>query len=280
MGRVMFTKAIVRKPGANFADGLTSVDFGVPDYAKALTQWEAYCAALESCGLALTVLEEDLAHPDSTFVEDAAVLTEHGAMLTRPGAASRSGEVEAIAPTVRLFYSNAVAIAAPGTLDGGDICEAVNDIGGDTGGDAGKDTGKDAGGHFFLGISKRTNEEGARQLAEHLAKEGFTCSTVDVRAMTTILHLKSGISYIGDNVLVVMEEMADRPEFAGYDLLRVPEEESYGANCVRVNDRVLVADGYPWLTGELRRRGFDPLILDMSEFRKMDGGLSCLSLRF
>jgi dimethylargininase len=103
--------------------------------------------------------------------------------------------------------------------------------------------------------------------------------------MTSILHLKSGISYIGpgkvgESTLVVMEEMADWPEFSGFDLLPISKEESYGANCVRVNDRVLVAKGYPKLFEELLRRGYDPLELDMSEFRKMDGGLSCLSLRF
>lgn len=261
----MFTNAIVRRPGSNFAEGLTSVDLGVPEYGKVLEQWKAYCAALESCGLTLTHLDADLRYPDSTFVEDAAVLTPHGAMLTRPGAASRLGEVEAIADTVRGFYPEAAQIREPGTLDGGDICEA--------------------GKHFFLGISHRTNEEGARQLAEHLRKEGYTSSCVDVRGMTSILHLKSGISYIGpgpagEETLVVMEEMAGLAEFAGYDLLRVSATESYAANCVRVNERVLVADGYPEMTEELRRCGFDPLVLEMSEFQKMDGGLSCLSLRF
>jgi len=265
----LFTNAIVRVPGSNFADGLTTVALGVPEYAKALEQWEGYCAALEACGLILTRLEADLAHPDSTFVEDAAVLTPHGAMLTRPGAESRLGEVAAIAATVRGFYPEAAQIAAPGTLDGGDICEAQ----------AG------SGGHFFLGLSHRTNEEGARQLAEHLRREGYTSSCVDVRVMTSILHLKSGISYIGpgpagEETMTVMEEMADWPEFAAYDLLRVSAEESYAANCVRVNDRVLVAAGYPKLVEELVRRGYDPLVLDMSEFQKMDGGLSCLSLRF
>lgn len=265
MGENVFHQAIVRRPGANFADGLTTVDFGAPNLELVVEQWEAYCVALRRCGLVLTELGADLKHPDSTFVEDAAVLTEHGAMLTRPGAASRLGEVAAIAPVVRGFYPEAAEILEPGTLDGGDICEA--------------------GRHFFLGISLRTNEYGAKQLAAHLAKEGFTSSLVDVRGMTSILHLKSGISYIGpgpagEATLVVMEEMADWPAFADYDLLRVPEEESYAANCVRVNDRVLVAEGYPQTTEELRRRGFDPLVLDMSEFRKMDGGLSCLSLRF
>jgi dimethylargininase len=261
----LFTQAIVRKPGNNFENGLTTVDFGIPDHALTLRQWEAYCAALIECGLTLTTLEADLRYPDSTFVEDAAILTPHQAVLTRPGAGSRSGEVEAIAPTIRHFYPMAAQLTAPGTLDGGDICEA--------------------GTHFFLGLSHRTNEEGARQLAGHLAREGYTVSTVDVRHMTSILHLKSGISYIGpgpsgENTLVVMEEMADWPAFAGFDLLRVAESESYGANCVRVNDRVLIATGHPQLADELRRRGYDPLELDMSEFRKMDGGLSCLSLRF
>ena len=265
LGENVFTRAIVRRPGENFAEGLTTVALGVPEFARAMEQWEAYCEALRSCGLILTELEADLRYPDSTFVEDAAVLTAHGAMLTRPGAASRLGEVEAIAGTVRGFYPEAARIEAPGTLDGGDICEA--------------------GRHFFLGLSHRTNEEGARQLAEHLRREGFTSSTVDVRGMTSILHLKSGISYIGDGTLVVMEEMAEWGAFHGpdaprFDLLRVSAEESYAANCVRVNDRVLVAAGYPRFEAELRARGFDPLVLEMSEFRKMDGGLSCLSLRF
>ena len=265
----MFQYAIVRRPGSNFAEGLTSVDVGVPEYPRVLEQWTAYCAAVEACGLSVTRLDADLEHPDSTFVEDIAVLTPLSqggtAMLTRPGAASRLGEVAAIAGAVKGFYPEAAQIEAPGTLDGGDICEA--------------------GSHFFLGISKRTNEEGARQLAEHLAGLGFSTSLVDVREMTSILHLKSGISYIGpgnagESTLVVMEEMADWPQFAGFDLLRVSALESYGANCVRVNDRVLVAKGYPRMVDELRRRGFAPLELDMSEFRKMDGGLSCLSLRF
>ena len=256
----LFKHAIVRLPGANFAEGLTTVDLGAPLYEHVLQQHAAYCQALRECGLALTMLEADLRHPDSTFVEDTAVLTPRGAVLTRPGAASREGEVEAIRPAIASFYPAILEIVAPGTLDGGDICEA--------------------GDHFFLGLSHRTNEAGAEQLATHLASQGYTSSTVDVREMTSILHLKSGISYIGENTLVVMQEMAANPAFTVYDLIKVSIEESYGANCVRVNDRVLVAKGFPKLTGELITRGFNPLVLDMSEFQKMDGGLSCLSLRF
>lgn len=260
----MFTRAIVRIPGSNFADGLTTVDLGALHFDEVLHQHARYCDALRECGLKLTVLDADLRHPDSTFVEDAAILTPHAAIFTRPGASSREGEVAAIRPVVERFYSRTFVIDPPGTVDGGDICEAED--------------------HFFIGISHRTNEEGARQLAAHLNVIGYSASTIDVRSMTSILHLKSGISYIGDNTLVVMEEMAENPqfksEFARFNLLRVTPLESYAANCVRVNQRVLVAEGFPQLYGELITRGFSPLALNMSEFQKMDGGLSCLSLRF
>ena len=206
------------------------------------------------------MLEADLHHPDSTFVEDTAVLTAVGAILARPGALSRLGEVDAIEATLGRFFSVMHAIEAPGTVDGGDICEAA--------------------GEFFLGVSKRTNEEGARQLGGYLADQGYPSKVIDVRGMSSILHLKSGVSYIGENTLVVMQGMADHELFKGYELIRVTERESYAANCVRVNERVLVAAGYPVLTAELKSRGFHPLELEMSEFQKMDGGLSCLSLRF
>jgi dimethylargininase len=256
----LFTQAIVRIPGSNFDAGLTTVALGRPEYDLVLVQHARYCEALADCGLELITLEADARFPDSTFVEDTAILTPRGAILTRPGTLSREGEVEAIRAAVERFYPETMLIEAPGTVDGGDICEAED--------------------RFLIGLSHRTNEEGARQLATHLGGLGYTSSTVDVRGMTSILHLKSGISYIGDNTLVVMEEMAGNEALRGYELIRVDEDESYAANCVRVNDRVLVAAGFPRLTEALRTRGFDSLVLDMSEFRKMDGGLSCLSLRF
>jgi dimethylargininase len=256
----LFKHAITRKPATNFAEGLTTVSLGIPHYDRVVKQHQAYCDALTACGLTLIPLESDLRYPDSTFVEDTAILTPRGAILTRPGAASREGEVDAIRDAVLKFFPEPLTIGPPGTVDGGDICEAED--------------------HFFIGLSHRTNEEGARQLAAHLAAQGYTSSVIDVRPMTTILHLKSGISYIGDNTLVVMEEMAAHSEFQRFNLIPVSPGESYAANCVRVNDRVLVAAGYPHLTDALERAGSNPLILDMSEFQKMDGGLSCLSLRF
>lgn len=260
MEHFLFTRAIVRIPGSNFANGLTTVSLGVPHFDQVLSQHAHYCEALRECGLEVTILDPDLYYPDSTFVEDTAILTPHAAIFCRPGAASRMGEVAGIRPAVEQFYSSTFTIESPGTVDGGDICEA--------------------GDHFFIGLSNRTNEEGAGQLAAFLNALGYSASTIDIRGMKTILHLKSGISYIGDDTLVVMEEMAANPQFARFNLLRVCAAESYAANCVRVNDRVLIAAGYPRLQADLAARGFSPLVLDMSEFQKMDGGLSCLSLRF
>jgi dimethylargininase len=256
----MFKQAIVRTPGANFSQGLTTVALGVPDYQEVLHQHESYCEALRTCGLTVTTLDADPDHPDSTFVEDTAVLTARGAVLTRPGAESRAGEVASMSATLQNFFPAVQGIQAPGTLDAGDICEAED--------------------HFFLGLSHRTNEEGARQLAGYLGQQGYTSTVIDVRGISSILHLKSGISYIGDNTLVLIPELLNDALFQNYERIHVAPQESYAANCVRVNDRVLVPAGYPLLTAELKARGFRPLELNMSEFQKMDGGLSCLSLRF
>jgi dimethylargininase len=256
---MMFKHAILRRPAQNLAAGQTTVDLGVPVFALVEKQYQQYCEALRQCGLSLTVLEADERYPDSTFVEDTAVLTRESAIFTRPGAPTRAGEVRAMRPAVEQHFRKVHEIVAPGTLDGGDICEAED--------------------HFFVGISHRTNPEGARQLAALLRDEGYTATLVDIRGMHSILHLKSGIAYLGNNTLVVMEEMADRPEFAGYHLLRVSPNESYAANCVRVNDHVLVPAGFPQLQAALVADGYKVIPLDMSEFQKMDGGLSCLSLR-
>ena len=256
----MFRHAIVRRPADNFADGLTSAQLGHPDLSVALSQHAAYCRALEACGLELIPLPADIQHPDSTFVEDTAVLTTQSAILARPGAVSRLGEVAGIRETIGCFFPSIREIAAPGTLDAGDVCEA--------------------GSRFFIGISHRTNQAGAGQLSRWLAADGFTSSLVDIRGLGSILHLKSGIAYLDNNDLVVMEELAGREEFSGYHLIRVPAEESYACNCVLINGRVLMPAGFPRLEEDLARRQYEPLPLEMSEFRKMDGGLSCLSLRF
>ncbi len=264
--RRVFTKAIVRPPSRNFAQGLTTAALGSPDYHLALEQHAAYCAALEQCGLQLIRLEADEQFPDSCFVEDVALIfgkphasTRH-AVLTRPGAASRLGEVDGIRDELERLFSPLDEIRLPGTVDGGDVCEA--------------------GEHFFVGISERTSEEGASQLGELLMRRGFTTTFVDIRSASGLLHLKSGLAYLTANTLVIIEALAHREEFHGYDLIRVAPEEAYAANCIEVNGRVLIAAGHPRIENKLRELGYEIIALDMSEFEKMDGGLSCLSLRW
>jgi dimethylargininase len=255
-----FTRAIVRPPSTNFADGLTSVVLGRPDFARALEQHARYCEALERCGLEVTHLPEDPAHPDATFVEDTAVLAARCNVLTRPGAPSRAGEVAAMRSALVAAALKCEAIEPPGTLDGGDICEHGED--------------------FFIGVSQRTNWEGAAQLAALLTKAGYESSCIDIRAIPGILHLKSGIASLGDARVAAIDSLAGQPALKGHELVRVPPGEEYAANCVRVNDRVLIAKGFPDTRRALERLGYDLIELDMSEFQKMDGGLSCLSLRF
>ena len=256
----MFRYALVRPPGPNFADGLTTAGLGRPDLDRALAQHAAYCEALEDCGLSLTRLDPDKRHPDSTFVEDTAVLTGRRAILTRPGAPSRRGEVPPVREPLAGHFAEFRSISEPGTLDGGDICEAD--------------------GHFLIGISRRTNEAGARELAALLAEESCTSAFIDIRDIQGILHLKSGIAYLGDRRIAVIESVASHPALRGYEVVAVDPAEAYAANCVRVNDGILVAAGHPRFESALRRLRYDVVPLEMSEFEKMDGGLSCLSLRF
>ena len=255
-----FTRAIVRAPPRNFAQGLTTVDLGSPDYERVLHQHRVYCEALRYCGVSLITLDADEDHPDSTFVEDTALITRRGSILMRPGAPSRIGEIENIGEVLKALLGGFQQINSPGTVDAGDVCEV--------------------GEHFFVGISQRTNESGANQLATLLREFDYTTSFIDIRHMTNILHLKSGIAWLGGRQLLVIDELASRAEFRGYEIISVPAGEDYAANCLVVNNHVLIAQGFPVLEQKLQRSRFRTIPLDMSEFQKMDGGLSCLSLRF
>jgi dimethylargininase len=262
----MFTKAVVRTPAANFAAGLTTSKLGLPDYQLALQQHDAYCEALAQCGLQLIKLPADENFPDSTFVEDTAVVVtsreneKTQVVLTRPGASSRTGEVASIASALEPFQFETQLIQPPGTLDGGDVCEA--------------------GGHFFIGISNRTNRSGAEQLATLLSSWNYSFSFVDIRQRESLLHLKSGLAYLGNYRLAVVAALFDHPAFADFELVRVEPAEEYAANCVGINDHILIPAGYCHLQKSLHKFGYQTVALEMSEFQKMDGGLSCLSLRF
>jgi len=256
---VRFTRAVVRRPSPNFASGLTRSELGPPSFALAKAQHDRYCEELSRCDLQLTRLATDPKHPDATFVEDTAIITPRGAIVMRPGAESRRGEVASVQEALIDLAPIVGEIDAPGTVDGGDVC--------------------DAGHRFLIGLSERTNEEGARQLGAILERLGYEAVTVDVRGDPTLLHLKSGLGSLDDGRLVAVESIAGKAELSGFEVIRVSAAEAYAANCVCINGRVLIARGFPVLEAALTKLRYEVVTLEMSEFRKMDGGLSCLSLR-
>ena len=255
-----FEHAITRLPAQTYAHGLTTSGEGAPSIEKALDQHGRYCDALRTSGLTVDILAAALEYPDSTFVEDTAILTARVAIIMRPGAPSRLGEIQLIEKAVLGYRTEVMQIVEPGRMDGGDVCQADE--------------------HFFIGISARTNPEGARQLSAILHAHGYTSSTVDIRGQGRLLHLKSGIAYLGYKRLVIAPELSALSEFQTYELLEVSAAELYAANCIHINEHVLIPAGYPEIANALASLGYTTLAVDVSEFRKMDGGLSCLSLRF
>jgi len=251
-----FYQAIVRPPGLAFADALTSLDLGIPNLSLALEQHGAYIRAIERCGVAVRILETD-EFPDSTFVEDVAICTPHCAIITRPGASTRQGEVESMRLVLADYFDDILEIHTPGTLDGGDVL--------------------DINGHFYIGLSERTNEAGADQLIHILNDYGMTGQKVP---FSSFLHLKSGISWLEDDTVLLANVFADLTQFKSFKRISLEEENAYSANSICVNGTIITPAGYPEVADKLILSGYDIIELEMSEFRKVDGGLSCLSLRF
>jgi len=249
-----FSRAIVRKPGGNFAQGLTAAGLGPPDYGLALAQHAAYCRALREQGLELTVLEADERYPDGCFVEDIAVVAPACAILTRSGARHRRGEESAIQRILEPFLP-IERIEPPGVVDGGDVLQA--------------------GDHFYIGLSGRTDRAGASQLAGILRRHGYASSMLPVSG---VLHLQSGVTWVGGRHLVCTDQFASRPEFADFQRIVVWPRDAYSANCLHVGGATLMPAGFPATRAALAALGHHVIELEMSEFRKMDGGLTCLAI--
>jgi len=252
----MFKQAIVRTPGPDLGRGLTTSRLGPPSYDLILQQHDAYVQALRSLGLEVIVLPAEPRFPDGYFVEDTAVVTPHLAVITNPGAPSRKGEENTIEPVLAQFRKT-FRIRPPATVDGGDVLAVEN--------------------HFFIGISERTNRDGGLALGRFLEKHGHSWSAVKVKAG---LHLKSRVNYLGHGTLVVTPDFAVRPEFKDLAKIVLAPREKYAANTLWVNDHLLIPAGFPGVRQKLEPLGLPLIELDMSEARKMDGGLTCLSLRF
>ena len=256
----MFKNVIVKRPSKSIVNGITSApELGKPNYELALKQHDNYIEALKSCGVQVTTLDADERFPDSCFIEDTAVVTKNCAIICNPGAESRNKETEAIKKVIKQFFEEDKIeyITDPGTIEGGDVMMVGN--------------------HFYIGKSLRTNEEGARQFIQKLEKHGHTGSIV---TLEEVLHLKTGLAYLENNNLLVAGEFIKKEEFKDFNKVIISEHESYSANCIWINGKVIVPYGYERTKKVIEDAGYEVVVVDTSEYRKLDGGLSCLSLRF
>jgi dimethylargininase len=246
---------------------LTHVERTPIDYAKAVEQHDAYEAALRRVGCEVRRLPDAHDLPDSVFVEDTAVVFDDVAVIARPGAASRRGEVEAMAEALRP-YRRLVFIQAPGTLDGGDVLVTP--------------------GRVFVGISGRTNADGARQLATHASPLGFETIPVPV---TGCLHLKSAVTALGAlrhggvdlrpkgrSYLLIHPDWVDPAFFADYELIETDASEPMAANVLTIGDRVICADEHPKTRRRLEAHGLVTLPVPAAELARAEGGVTCGSV--
>ncbi|HEX2415016.1 MAG TPA: N(G),N(G)-dimethylarginine dimethylaminohydrolase [Thermoleophilaceae bacterium] len=247
--------AIVRRPSPRLAEGIvTHIERASVDAGRAAEQWEGYGEALRNHGWRIEEVPTADEHPDGVFVEDAAVVLCGVAVLTRPGAPQRRGEVESVARTLGRLGFEPRRITDPGELDGGDVMSA-----GDT---------------VYVGVGGRTNAEGVRQLGEALAPAGMTAVSVPV---SRVLHLKSAATVLPGGTVIGHPDALDDPAIFPR-FVAAPEEP--GAHVVRLgDDAVLMATGAPRTEALLRQRGLRPVTVDIGEFEKLEGCVTCLSVR-
>lgn len=249
--------AITRAVASSFANALSARPPDPPiDVGRAREQHGAYVAALGRLGLETVVLDADDACPDCCFVEDACVVVGDAALATRPGAATRRAEVEAVAAAVAR-HRRVERMEAPATLDGGD-CLLL-------------------GLTFYVGRSARTNDAGIARLREVATPRGF--EVVAVPMPPSVLHLKTVCSPLADDVVLLAEGTLPRSTFGRARVLLVPSSEAHAANVLAANGGVLVAHDAPATRELLETYGGRPVIpVDTSEMRKADGALTCLSV--
>ena len=249
-----FDRAIVREPGASVVEGLRTGP-EAPRFHRVLAEHRAYVAALEAAGVEVEILPPLADHPDSVFVEDPAFVLTEGAILLRPGAPSRFAEPATLAPALLRHFAHVAAVET-GFVDGGDILVLPDEV--------------------LVGLSARTDEAGARRFCELVRDLGRRTRVVE--PPPGLLHLKTGCALVDERTILAVPPLAHL--FAGYDVLLTPEGEAAAANLIRVNDRILMAAGFPKTAALLAERGLDVVAIQASEIARIDAGLSCMSLRW
>ena len=252
-----FTHAIVRQPAKSIVKGLRAVDIGSPDYDQMICDHNDYVEALVSAGvkvISLTALDK---FPDGQFVEDTALCLPEAVILMRPGAPSRLGEVCEIEPLLRDLFKAVYEIEKPGHIEGGDILV----------------TGKE----ILVGRSARTNENGVSQLSEIVTPLGYVMR--EVFTPPEILHFKTDCSLLGSDEILSTKRLEASGCFDGYQVINVADGEEASANAIRVNDYLIMPAGFPKTKAILEDHGYKVKVINNTECAKLDGGMSCLSLR-
>ena len=251
-----FRKAIVRDLSSSYLNCISDFPYHhLLNLNKAKSQHHDYINILKEMNIEIITLQGDANHPDCCFVEDTAVIKGNKAVITRPGIESRRGEVGPVENALREFKDIEV-IEYPGTLEGGDIIHIhENNL-------------------LICGNSSRTNIEGIKQLSSKL-----DCN-LKIITDPEIVHLKSYVTYLGNNMMLGTSKYLNHDVFSDFTSIVVPENESYAANSLAINDQVIIPNGYPRVKQLIQDNGFDVILLDMSEFQKCEGALTCLSLLF
>ena len=254
-----FTHAITRKPALTILNGLRAVDTGNPDLGLMLRHHQDYVAALQSTGAQVVELEPLDAFPGSVFVEDTALCLAPGAIIMRPGAPSRLGEAAAMEPHLRALYGDVRRIdGADSYIEGGDILVTETEI--------------------LVGRSARTNANGVAELVRKV--EGWGLAVREVFTPPGVLHFKTDCSLLDGETILSTKRLDDSGCFQGYRVIHTAEGEEACANAIRFNDLVLMPAGFPRTRAVLDKAGFKVREIGNSECAKLDGGMSCLSLRF
>ena len=253
-----FTHAITRRPCSAIVNGLRAVDTGAPDLETFMQHHADYIAALKSTGAQVTELSELEDFPDSVFVEDAALCLPELAIAMRPGAQSRLGEAGKMRPVLEGFYQEVATIKGPGTIEGGDILVTEKEI--------------------LVGRSARTDAEGIAEMTEIVAPYGYAVREVHTPA--GVLHFKTDCSLLDEETILATNRLASTGCFDGYRVIETAEGEEACANAIRFNNLVLFPAGFPKTLEKLLSSGFEVQRIGNSEAAKLDGGMSCLSLRF
>ena len=253
-----FTRAITRKPAASIVDGLRAEDIGIPDLDRMLAAHAHYVETLKKTGAEVIELPPLEDFPDAVFVEDTALCLPQGAVLMRPGAPSRMGEVAEMSPTLHRVYDDVRRIEGPGHIEGGDILVTGREV--------------------LVGRSDRTDAEGVEELRNIISEWGH--SLREVFTPEGVLHFKTDCSLLDGETILSTKRLDASGCFEGYRVLHTAEGEEAAANSIRFNQFVICPDGFPKTAEMLDKAGYDVVQIDNTECAKLDGGMSCLSLRF